>query len=103
MSEYLSSRPNWSSVDVTAADAAEATPDGPSDGWGTSKYILVGGVVVLLLVAHLGYADGDSSAVETSDEEEGGQDSDSTHDAHSAESAPWETGETSEAGGGLVH
>ena len=71
MSEYLNSRPDWSSVDVSAGDAAEAAGEAAVDaasdaagdgGWGTTETVLAGGAVLaILVVAYLVYADGASS------------------------------------------
>lgn len=108
MSEYLEARPSWANANPPAA--GEAAVDAAAGGsLGDGEIVLSGAAIIaLLVVAYLVYAGDASAGAEAADEEEDGQNSDAAHDAHSAESEPWQTGggadtfETVEAGGGLV-
>lgn len=115
MPEYLNSRPNWSSVDVPAADAAEAAGEAAADaaseaagdgGWNTTGIVLVGSAAIaLLIIAYLVYTHGESSGTDDPEEQQGGQQSRGAHDAHSGQNEAWVSGgsfETIESGGGLV-
>ena len=95
MPEYLNSRPNWSGVDVSAADAAEVAGEAAVDAaseaandssWGTTEVVLAAGAVItLLVVVYLVYAEAGSSGAEAKDSEQNSQDPYGVHDAKSGD------------------